>query len=189
MSGETLNYKKHLSLHIGQYYQVHEEYTPHNSQRARTKGVISLGPSGNLQGGFKFMALNTRKKMVRRSSDVEIARVNALGSDQPRQMTFNDRHGRLIGDIETPGVDSDEEQEDHFPGVAPVIDDDIKIPGVDVTGPKALDEAPAPQVEINDIDIPRDDPDSIEVAPPQESAAPAMPTPIVTPAHAQGLRR
>jgi hypothetical protein len=69
------------------------------------------------------MALNTGKKIVRRSwdvipmLDVVIARVNALGSDQPRQMTFTDRHGCLIGDIEIPGVDSDEEHEDHFPGV------------------------------------------------------------------------
>jgi hypothetical protein len=60
--------------------------------------------------------------------DVVIAQVNALGSDQPLQMTFTDRHGRLIGDIEIQGVDSEEEQEDHFPGVAPVIDDDIEIP-------------------------------------------------------------
>jgi hypothetical protein len=86
-------------------------------------------------------------------------------------------------------VDSDEEHEDHFPGVAPVIDDDIEIPGVDVTRPEALDEAPDPQVEINNLYITQDDPAPIELAPPQESAAPAMPTPVVTPAHAQGLRR
>jgi hypothetical protein len=73
--------------------------------------------------------------------------------------------------------------------VAPVIDDDIKIPGVDVAGPEALDEAPAPQVEIDDLDIPQDDPTPIEVASHQESAAPGMPTPVVTPAHAPGLRR
>jgi hypothetical protein len=59
---------------------------------------------------------------------------------------------------------------------------------VDVAGPEALDEAPAPQVEINDLTIPQDDPDPIEVAPPQESEAPVMPTPVVTPAHAHGLR-
>jgi hypothetical protein len=86
-------------------------------------------------------------------------------------------------------VDSNEEQEDYFPGVAPVIDDDIDIPGVDVTGPEALEEAPDAQVEINDLDIPQYDPAPIEVAPPQESAAPAMPTPVVTPAHAQGIHR
>jgi hypothetical protein len=54
-------------------------------------------------------------------TDVVIDQINALGSDQPRQMNFTDRHGCLIGDIEIPGVDSDKEQEYHFPGVAPVI--------------------------------------------------------------------
>jgi hypothetical protein len=73
--------------------------------------------------------------------------------------------------------------------VAPVIDNDIEIPGVDVTGPAALDEAPAPQVEINDLNIPQYDPAPIKVAPPQESATPAMPTPVVTPAYVPGIRR
>jgi hypothetical protein len=113
------------------------------------------------------VALNTGKKSVRRSwdvipmPDVVIARVNALGSDQPSQTTFADIHGRLIRDIEIPGVDSDDDGEDHFPGVEPVIANDIEIPGVDVAGPEALDEAPAPQVEIDDLDIPQDDPDTI----------------------------
>jgi hypothetical protein len=67
--------------------------------------------------------------------DIVIDRVDALGSNQPQQKTFTDRHGRLIGDIEIPGLDA--EEEDDFPllGVVPVIVDDIKIPGVDVEGP------------------------------------------------------
>jgi hypothetical protein len=52
MSVETLYFKKHLSLQISHYRHVHEENTPRNSQVARTKGAISLGPSGNLQGGL-----------------------------------------------------------------------------------------------------------------------------------------
>jgi hypothetical protein len=73
---------------------VHEEDTPRNSQSPRTKGAISLGPSGNLQGGYKFMALNTGKKITRQSWDVipmpdtVVARVNALGTDQPEQLIF-----------------------------------------------------------------------------------------------------
>jgi hypothetical protein len=67
ISGEKLDYKKNLSLQLGQYCQVHEEDNPRNSQIAWTKGAISLGPSGNLQGGFKFMALNSGKNIVRRS--------------------------------------------------------------------------------------------------------------------------
>jgi hypothetical protein len=123
---------------------VHEEYNPHNSQLAGTKGTIYLGPSGDLQGRFKFMDLNTGKKIVCRSWDVipipdlVISRVNALGSDQPHHMTFTDRRGCLIGDIEIPGVDSSEEEDVHFPGVEPVIEDDIEIPGVDVAPDKVL---------------------------------------------------
>jgi hypothetical protein len=49
-------------------------------------------------------------------------------------MTFTDRHGRLIGDVEIPGVDDQEKDDDHLPGVVPVIADDIEITGVDVEG-------------------------------------------------------
>jgi hypothetical protein len=138
MSGETLNYKKHLSLQVGQYCQVHEEDTPCNSQSPRTKGAISLGPSGNLQGGYKFMALNTGKKITRRSWDVipmpdtVIAHVNALGTDQPEQLIFTDRRGCPIGDVEIPGV-MDFEEEDDDDAVMPVLDpvgvDGVELPG------------------------------------------------------------
>ena len=70
MTGKVLDYKKHLCLQIGQYCQVHEEETPRNSQVARTKGAISLGPGGNLRGGNKCMALDTGKEITRRQWDV-----------------------------------------------------------------------------------------------------------------------
>jgi hypothetical protein len=133
MSREKLDYKKHLSLQLGQYCQVHEKENPRNSQIARTKGAIYLGPICNLQGGLKFMALNSGKKIVRRSwdnipmPDIVIDRVSALGPDQPQHMTFTDRHGRLIRDVEIPGVDEQEEYDDYLPGVVPVVADDIEI--------------------------------------------------------------
>jgi hypothetical protein len=100
--------------------------------------------------------------------DVVINRVNELGKDQLCIMMFTDRHGRLIGDIEIPVVDSTKDEDDYFPGVAPVIVDAIEIPGVDVAEPETLDELPAPQVEIYDPDaIPHDDPVPIEVVPAQ----------------------
>jgi hypothetical protein len=119
IAGETLDFKKHMSLQIGHYCQVHKEEIPGNSQITLTKGAISLGPSGNIQGGFKFMALNSSKKIVRHSwnvipmPDIVIARVNALCSDQPHHMTFTDRHGRLIGDTDIPRVDTDEVKDEH----------------------------------------------------------------------------
>ena len=61
MSGKTLDYKKHVCLQLGQYFLVHKEYSSHNSQATWTKGIICLAPSGNLQGGFKFLALNSAK--------------------------------------------------------------------------------------------------------------------------------
>jgi hypothetical protein len=196
MSGETLDFKKHLSLQIGQYCQVHEEDTPRNSQVTRTKWAISLGPSGNLQGGFKFMALNSGRKIVRRSwdvipmPDVVINCVNELGKDQPSLITFTDLNGCLIGDMEIPGVDSTEDEDDYFPGVAPVIENAIEIPGVDVAGPEALDEVPAPQVEIYDPDdIPHDDPAPIEVVPAQAVPVIAPVAPPVAPPAETGLRR
>jgi hypothetical protein len=174
MSGETLDYKKHLSLQLGKYCQVHEEDNPRNSQIARTKGAISVGPIGNLQARFKFMSLNNGKKSVRRSwdvipmPDIVIDRVNALGRDHPQHMTFTDGHGRFIGDVEIPGVDADDENDNHLPGVVPVITDDIEITGVDMEGTEIQDAVPAPQVEIDDLRIHHADPAPIEVAPPQE---------------------
>jgi hypothetical protein len=50
MSSEVLDFKT-FSLSFGSYCQVHEEKLPHNSLVNRTLGAISLGPSGNAQGG------------------------------------------------------------------------------------------------------------------------------------------
>ena len=65
MPGENLDYKKHLDMQFGQYCQVHQEEIPRNDMSARTKGEIFLGPIGNLQGGYKFMALNTGNNITR----------------------------------------------------------------------------------------------------------------------------
>jgi hypothetical protein len=67
--------------------------------------------------------------------DTVIARVNTLGSDQPEQLIFTDRHGRLIGDtnaVDIPGVDLDDYDGDEIPGV-----DIVELPGVDVAAQDA----------------------------------------------------
>ena len=85
LTGESLDYKKHLSLQFGQYCQVHQENAPTNSQKARTKGAICMGPSGNRQGGYKFMSIWLTKKITGRvwdvipMPDIVIDRVNELG--------------------------------------------------------------------------------------------------------------
>ena len=106
------------------------------------------------------MALNTGKKIVRRSWDVilmpdtVITRVNSLGSDQPEQFIFTDRRGHPIGDVEIPGVDTSNADHIEIPGVdASDIDvENIEIPGVDV-------DIQEPQViDIIDPKIPPTDP-------------------------------
>jgi hypothetical protein len=88
--------------------------------------------------------------------------------------------------MEIPGVDSTEDEDAYFPGADPVIAYAIEIPGVDVAGPEALDEVPAPQVDIYDTDdIPHDDPAPIEIVPAQSVPVPA---PVAPPAET-GLRR
>ena len=142
---------------------MHDEDAPRNSQNPITKGDILLGPIENLQGGFKFMALNTGKKIVRRSWDVipmtdtVITRVNALESDKPEQFIFTDRHGRPIDNVKIPGLDTSNADHIEIPGVdASDMDvDNIKIPGVDV------DIQEQQVIEIIDPDIPPTNPDPI----------------------------
>jgi hypothetical protein len=196
MTGETLDFKKHLSLQLGRYCQVQEEDTPRNSQLPRTQRAICLGPSGNIQGGFKFMSLTSGKQISRRTWDIipmpqlVIDRVKELSKDRPEQFVFTDRKGRLIGDIELPSSDEHDDLNQH--------DDHEEIPGVD---PR---ENETPQVETNDPDTPAiDDPrievdilpdDNQEVEPPLVSQVPdeaPLPAPManVAPDEITGVRR
>ena len=116
ISGEALEFKKQFRLKIVQYCQVHEEESPHNSKTPRTKGAICLCPSGNLQGEYNFTTLKSGKKIVQNNwdlipmPDTDIARVKKLGSNQPKLLTFTDRQGCLVGDVETPVVGSDSDE-------------------------------------------------------------------------------
>ena len=157
MTGETLNYKKHLKLQVGQYCQVHEEDLPRNSQLPRTQGAIVLGPSGNVQGGYKFMSLKTGKAITRHSwdsipiTDQVITRVNQIGKDQPEIFVFTNRKGQRIGDNEHPaetqdddsaGVDGDNNMEDGDDGILELL------PGDEIED----EDVPDQDIDINDDD-------------------------------------
>jgi hypothetical protein len=121
------------------------------------------------------MALNTGKKITCQSWDVipmpdtVIACVNALRTNQPKQLFFADQHRCLIRDVEIPEV-MDIEEEDDDDAEMPVLDpagvDGVELPGVDVTGQ-------APQtIEIDDLDIPQPGPPLIETV--EELTVPQM---------------
>ncbi len=84
MTGAKLHMSQ-LQLKFGSCCQVAEDVTPCNCLAARTCGAISMGPSGNLSGGQRFLALDTGKLIVRNCWKelpmplVVIDRVNVLG--------------------------------------------------------------------------------------------------------------
>jgi hypothetical protein len=62
ITGQHLDYKKHVHLEFGAYVQTHEEHT--NGMEARTVSAICLGPTGNKQGGHYFMSLGTGQRLT-----------------------------------------------------------------------------------------------------------------------------
>ena len=101
-TNNSLHYKRHIGLHIGLYFQVHEEETPRNSNKLRTKGNCCMSTSGNMQGGLKFMSLRSMRNVTRRywnmipMPDTFIDRFHLLVKYQPELLIFNDSKVRLI---------------------------------------------------------------------------------------------
>jgi len=159
MSGEVVNYK-FCSMGFGRYCQIHEEDQPRNSLAARTQGAISLGPSGNSQGGQKFYTLTTGKVVVRRAwtelptPNSVITRVHLLAKGMPALPIFTDRRGRVIGDVEQEeSYDNDEEEvpalNGNLPGVHTEETEGVgEIPGVD-----PVQEQDPTLAETEDIDL------------------------------------
>jgi hypothetical protein len=136
MLGEQIHYK-YYSMPFGTYCQVHKDL-PRNIMAACTQGAISLGPSGNAQGGHKFFSLTTGRVINRRSWNINpmpntvIARINMLGEGQPKILIFHNRGGCKIGDMDENVLPKTEQQVDfNIPGV---IGDLVEIPGVDMGG-------------------------------------------------------
>ncbi len=98
MTGAQLHMSQ-LQLKLGSYCQVAEDVTPCNSLAARTCGAISMGPSENLSGGQRFLALDTGKMIVRNHwkelpmLSAVIDRVNVLGHAKCSLLVFTDPHG------------------------------------------------------------------------------------------------
>ncbi len=86
-----------LQLKFGSYCQVAEDVSPCNSLAARMRGAISMGPSENLSGGQRCLALDTGKLIVRnrwKELPMHLAvinRVNLLGHAERSLLVFTDR--------------------------------------------------------------------------------------------------
>ena len=114
ITGKTLNYKSNLEINFVQYCQIHKEDTPCNITKSKTRGAICMSPSGNKQGGFKFMTLGSMKKVTRKFwdrimiPDTAIAQVDTLGQVQPNYLQLLVLKKLPIGELNTTGVDAGE---------------------------------------------------------------------------------
>ncbi len=66
ISRHKLDAKLHCKTPFGAYSEVHTDPDIRNMMKPRTKWGICLGPTGNMQGSYKFMSFSTKKKIVRR---------------------------------------------------------------------------------------------------------------------------
>jgi hypothetical protein len=165
--GLPLDHHRDFRLTYGDYCQVHEHDTPRNSQAARIQGAICLGPANNTQGGFYFMSLRSGEKITRYSwtllpmPDTVIDRVNILGLKEPEFLSFADRRGRPLGELDAPTVDPADALTGVDDGLHAVPEPPSLITGVGEVTTVPMDElADAPTAELGD------DPDPDEPEPP-----------------------
>jgi hypothetical protein len=99
-----LDFKKHCQAPFGSYCEAHDEPTPTNNMSSRATPAFVLGPTGNLQGTYKFFNLETGKKIKRRQftsypmPDSVIKKVEKFAKPNvvPGAFDFADRSGILF---------------------------------------------------------------------------------------------
>jgi hypothetical protein len=80
-----LDFAKHCKSPFGTYCKVHDKPTPTNTMATRSTLAIVFGPTGNLQGTYKFLSLATGKKVKQCAftpypmPDLVIKKVEAYG--------------------------------------------------------------------------------------------------------------
>ncbi len=97
-----LDFAKHCRALFGSYCKTHDEPVPMNTMVTRSTPAIVLGPTGNLQGTYKFFRLETGKKIKRHKftacpmPDLVIKKVEAFGKSSLGVFDFADRNGILF---------------------------------------------------------------------------------------------
>jgi hypothetical protein len=211
MTGAQLH-MNHLQLKFGSgsYCQVAEDVTPCNSLAARTRAAISMGPSGNLSGGHRFLALDTGKMIVRnRWKELPMPtavndRVNVLGRTERSLLVFTDCQGRVIGDyapttVEQADVEEDESvvadlhssippAPDVTPGVSSIEEGSAdNIPGVDVADVAVLHEPTGVDMSVPQANTPQVFDDAVFDTD-LDGGLDAEPPTLETPAHTPPVR-
>jgi hypothetical protein len=100
VTGLHVDCNKHCRIPFGAYAQVHAEPDPsNNAMVSRTVGGISLGPTGNIQGTYRFLSILSGKQIQARSFtplpmplDV-IEKVESFAPSGNQEIEFGDRNG------------------------------------------------------------------------------------------------
>ena len=95
-----LSVKHHCRAPFGSYCEVHEDNASTNSMKSRGIPAICLGPTGNIQGTYRFLNLSTGLVLKRHrfvelpAPDSVIQRVNKLAANSgvSTNLVFADRH-------------------------------------------------------------------------------------------------
>ena len=97
-------------MDFGKYAEVHGKLSPINSMKSRTMKCLGIGPTGNLQVSYKFLDLNTGKKLKKRSwkpkpmsyaiiKRVEYLEARERRSNRPGGWRFCNRNHEIFYDI------------------------------------------------------------------------------------------
>ena len=100
----NVNYKRDCKAAPGEYVEAEVDREVTNTNEPRTHSCLCLGPSGNRQGSYKCLDIDTNKLVVRRilhvipMPDDVMRKVNALGKRGARaiergNITFRNRKG------------------------------------------------------------------------------------------------
>ena len=65
ITGHKLDCNKYSCLQFGAYVEVQDEPALSKGEKPRTLPYIALSPTCNIQGTFKFMNLNTEKRILK----------------------------------------------------------------------------------------------------------------------------
>ena len=102
VTGETLDFNRHCRFEFGEYVQCHEEHD--NTMAPRTVGALALRPTGNRQGSYYFLSLESGRVITRNHATKlpmpkeVIQRVAQLAAAQEMQpgLAFGNRDNRIL---------------------------------------------------------------------------------------------
>jgi hypothetical protein len=150
---------KHLQHHFGAYGLAYNDPTVTNTMQERGTEAICLGPTGNMQGTYKFLSLKTGKIIKRRKFDEYpvpdsiVTKVNTMGrrDHSNGRLRFCDRHNQPFDwDDQNEILIEDNAVE---PEPAPFPDIPAEMPGVEKESDylnlptTPIEEEPAPTEE------------------------------------------